>query len=86
MKVVDRQSFSDVYPAGSYRFKVSVSTAARGWAAVLILPTGSGQGVQPDVISARRVGPGRWKQHQMGNGGGCHMPDRVRRDLGLYCY
>jgi hypothetical protein len=87
MRGADVRDYGGSYPDGSYYYTVRVATAARGWAAVRILPTRAGRGlVQPDVISARRTGAGLWKRHQVGNGGGCRMPERVRRDLGLYCY
>jgi hypothetical protein len=75
-----------LYPPGSCRWVVRVSTARRGWAAVYIRPRRGQEGtVQPDVASLRRT-RGRWRVHQRGNGGGCGVPASVRRDLDLACY
>ena len=74
------------YPAGSCRFAVRISTVHRGWAAVYIRPrSGWENTVQSDVASMRRRS-GRWRQYQLGNGGGCGVPTDVRRDLMLACY
>lgn len=75
------------WPRGwAYRV-VWVSTVDSRWAEVEILPMrGHAHQVQQDVGSTYRLRSGRWVMHQAGNGGGCHMPARVRRDLRLACY
>lgn len=74
------------YRHGTYRRVVRVSTVSVAWAAVYIAPTrGHAREVQADVASFSRR-RGRWHLHQVGNGGGCHMPRAVRRDLRLACY
>lgn len=74
------------YPAGSCVVKVRVSTARRGWAAAYVRPVQPGSNtVQSDVASFRRVN-GRWRLHQVGNGGGCSVPRSVVKDLALACY
>jgi hypothetical protein len=71
------------------RFEIHVSTANENWAAVSILPAEWIEGcigfVQGDVISMHRVRE-KWRRHQYGNGGGCNMPARVRKDLRLHCW
>lgn len=74
------------YPPGYARLTVKVSTVSSAWAAVYIRARrGHANQVQPDVVSLQRQG-GRWAVHQQGNGGGCRMPARVKRDLRLACY
>jgi hypothetical protein len=74
------------YPAGSCKEVVRVSTARKGWSAVYISPTkGNENTVQSDVASLKRRN-GRWRVHQIGNGGGCGVPRAVARDLKLACY
>jgi hypothetical protein len=75
-----------LYPAGSCRLVVRVSTVRPGWAAVYLRPRrGYEDMVQRDVASVRRRN-GRWRAHQVGNGGGCGVPNGVKRDLRLACY
>jgi hypothetical protein len=74
------------YPAGTCHEVVRVSTARKGWSAVYIRPTrGNENAVQSDVASLKRRN-GRWRIHQLGNGGGCGVPASVARDLQLACY
>jgi hypothetical protein len=76
------------YPKGSYYLVVRVSTAhsKRRWAAVYIRPHFDYQDVvQQDVASVVRR-RGKWRAHQIGNGGGCGVRRAVRRDLKLDCY
>jgi hypothetical protein len=64
---------------------VRVSTVRHGWAAAYIRARLGHEGtVQPDVARVRRK-RGRWRVHQIGNGGGCGVPQAVRRDLRLRC-
>lgn len=74
------------YPAGTCHEVVRVATVRMGWSAVYIRPTrGNESAVQSDVASLKRRN-GRWRVHQLGNGGGCGVPRAVVRDLKLACY
>jgi hypothetical protein len=66
---------------GSCHRKIKVSTKQQTWAAAYI----SGSAVQGDVASLHRKHH-RWHVHQIGNGGGCGVPEDVAGDLKLACY
>jgi uncharacterized membrane protein len=75
----------DIYPAGSCRVRIKVSSENQSWAAAYILPTPGHEGtVQGDIVSLVRKHH-RWRVHQVGNGGGCDVPSPVVRDLHLFC-
>jgi excisionase family DNA binding protein len=74
------------YPAGWARLAIRVSTVDHRWAAVYIRATkGHFRQVQPDAASLYHTQSHGWVIHQIGNGGGCGLPRRVRADLQLYC-
>lgn len=66
---------------GSCHRKIKVSTKKQTWAAAYI----TGSGVQPAAASLHRKNH-RWRIHQIGNGGGCGVPDKVAADLKLACF
>jgi hypothetical protein len=75
------------YPPGWAHLTVRVSTVDSRWAAVHVLPNrGHTHQVQADVASMYHTRRHGWVVHQVGNGGGCGVPSRVRRDLHLACY
>jgi hypothetical protein len=76
------------YPLGTCQLNFRVSTVNRRWAAARIRPTSNGESnVMPQTISLRRVHPkaGRYEVMDTGNGGGCNVPRRPRKDLALIC-
>ena len=73
------------YPPGTCREAIVVSTAKRHWAVARIRPDVNGENtVEPEDISLR-LRAGAWSIHQIGNGGGCDVPRKARRDLHLLC-
>ncbi len=73
------------YPPGVCEATIRVSTRVKGWAAVRIRPLVNGESiVNPEDISLRRRGDG-WRIVVVGNGGGCGLPTKVKRDLHLIC-
>lgn len=75
----------DPYPDGTCKLVVRVATENQRWAAGYTEPTsGNGDIVQPDVASLFRSNHRR-HVHQVGNGGGCHVPPAVVEDLHLFC-
>lgn len=82
-----KQNACRFYPAGHCSELVRISTVRTSWAAVYVRPSRPAyrHEVQSDVGSLRRV-DGKWRLHQIGNGGGCGVPASVRRDLSLECY
>jgi hypothetical protein len=76
------------YPADTCQLNFRVSNVNRHWAAARIRPTVNGESsVLPQTISLRRKKKrgGRWEVMDPGNGGGCSVPKRPRRDLRLIC-
>jgi hypothetical protein len=76
------------YPADSCTLNMRVSTVNRRWASAKIRPTVNGESqVPPQTISLRRVHKkkGRYEVMDPGNGGGCSVPRKPRKDLGLVC-
>lgn len=71
----------DLFPGASCNRKLRVSTKSQRWAAAYI----DGKDVQPAVASLERSNH-RWKIHQIGNGGGCDVPEKVVKDLHLACF
>jgi hypothetical protein len=85
LRAVEQRGGCSAYPPGSCHMVVRVSTVRHGWAAADIWARPGREGtVQPDVASVRHK-RGRWRVHQIGNGGGCGVPQAVRRDLRLRC-
>jgi hypothetical protein len=82
----DVQSIGASLPAGCYQYEATAATRFPNWGTVALVgvPPRCGASLS-DVISVHKV-HGHWVRHQYGNGGGCHMPRRVRRDLRLACY
>jgi hypothetical protein len=77
---------ASLYPAGICREAIVISTAKRHWAVARIRPEENGENtVRPEDISLHLRG-GVWSVHQVGNGGGCHVPRKARRDLHLLCF
>lgn len=74
-----------LYPAGTCRTFIRVSTVSPAWAAFYIRQRGRHSKVQPDVASFHHGRRG-WHVHQVGNGGGCDMPRAAKRDLNLFCF
>jgi hypothetical protein len=73
------------YPPGTCREVIIVSTAKHHWAVARIRPDVNGENtVEPEDISLR-LRAGVWSIHQVGNGGGCDVPRKARRDLHLLC-
>lgn len=73
------------YPPGVCKQAIRVSTKRVGWAAVRIRPEVNGESiVNPQDISLRHRGE-RWRIIEVGNGGGCGLPRKVKRDLHLIC-
>ena len=77
----------DAYRTGRCVEIVRVSTVRSSWSAVYIRPARRAYRaeVQSGDASVHRV-DGKWRLHQLGNGGGCGVPASVRRDLSLKCY
>jgi hypothetical protein len=76
------------YPPGSCQLNFRVSTVNGRWAAARIRPAENGEStVMPQTISLRRVHKktGRYEVMDTGNGGGCSVPRRPRKDLALIC-
>ena len=76
------------YPPESCQINFRVSTVNRRWASAKIRPMANGESqVMPQTISLRRVHPkgGRYEVMDPGNGGGCSVPRKPRKDLGLIC-
>jgi hypothetical protein len=76
------------YPVGSCQLNFRTSTVNVRWAAARIRPTDNGEtNVMPQTISLRRLHKrsGRYAVMDTGNGGGCNVPRRPRKDLGLIC-
>ncbi|MFN2612319.1 MAG: hypothetical protein ABR536_02990, partial [Solirubrobacterales bacterium] len=76
------------YPAGSCKITFSVSEVNPRWAAAKIRADANGENtVVPETISLHRKHPKGhfWTIHEVGNGGGCGVPRRPRRDLHLIC-
>lgn len=80
-QVLDRNGVSCAIWPGSCHRKIKVSTKLETWAAAYI----TGPQVQGDVASLHRKHH-KWHVHQVGNGGGCGVPRKVRKDLRLACY
>jgi hypothetical protein len=76
-----------VYPPGSCQTNVQISEINPNWGASYIGPQPGYEGeVQPDKASFRRSSSGRWTPVQVGNGGGCKVPQPIRDELKLDCY
>ncbi len=77
------------YPPGTCELKVAVSSRNKRWAVVRLRATANGETtVNPESISLHSKGQGkrkRWRVISVGNGGGCGVPRRIRRDLHLIC-
>ena len=83
IRALDDAGFScDVFPGSRCRRTIKVSTENERWAAGYIK---GGAEVQGGVASVKRKNH-RWRIHQVGNGGGCDMPNPVARDLRLECF
>jgi hypothetical protein len=80
-RVLERKGFDCSFVAGGCHRKIKVSTKLETWAAAYI----RGSGVQGAVASLHRKNH-KWRVHQIGNGGGCGVPRKVRKDLKLACY
>lgn len=87
-EVADAQGVScAAYPPGSCRTEIRVSQADPTWAALYIGPqTGYEGRVQSDSASFHRSPEGMWTVVQVGNGGGCQVPEPVRSELHLGCH
>jgi hypothetical protein len=76
------------YQPGSCKLNFRISDVNNRWAAARIRPDVTGENtVMPVTISLhreKRKGR-RWKVRDVGNGGGCDVPRRPRRDLNLIC-
>jgi len=80
--VLDRNGVScSAWPGLRCHRKIKISTKRQTWAAAYI----TGRQVQGDVASLHRKHH-KWRVHQIGNGGGCGVPSKVRADLKLACY
>lgn len=77
-----RGKFDCSLVAGKCTRKIRVSTKRQTWAAAYIKGSKT---VQGDVASLKKK-KGRWRIHQIGNGGGCDVPKKVVKDLNLACY
>lgn len=84
LRQFDRQPYYDGYGRECVAFAIRVSTVNAEWAALTIKPAKRRCRVQWDVESFHRTRG--WRSHQLGNGGGCRVPPRVRDDLRLACY
>jgi hypothetical protein len=74
------------YPTGWAHRSVRVSSVDSKWAAVFITANpGHHTRVQPDFASMYHTKHHGWVVHQLGNGGGCRMPAKIRIDLRLFC-
>lgn len=76
------------YPLGTCKIGFTVSDANPRWAVARIRADDNGENtVPPQTISLyRKHRRGHfWVINQAGNGGGCGVPKRPRRDLGLIC-
>jgi hypothetical protein len=76
------------YPAGTCQIHFRVSTVNSHWASAKVRPDLNGENiVKPLDIGLRRphLKGGAWEVKSIGNGGGCNVPKRPRRDLGLIC-
>jgi hypothetical protein len=73
------------YPPGTCRETIRVSTRNKRWAVVHIRPEENGETIVRAIdVSLHRDEAG-WRIHQVGNGGGCRVPRKPRRDLHLIC-
>lgn len=75
----------DIYPPGSCRLEIRISTENERWAGAYIRARHDDPQVQPEAGSLEHKHH-RWTVHQVGNGGGCNVPSRVAKDLHLECY
>ena len=76
------------YPAGTCQIHFRVSTVNSQWASAKVRPGLNGENtVKPLDVALRRPHHkgGAWEIKSIGNGGGCNVPPRPRRDLGLIC-
>lgn len=76
------------FPADSCKLGFAVSEANPRWAVAKIRPSVNGENtVAPETISLYRKNRAGhfWAVHEIGNGGGCNMPKRPRRDLHVIC-
>lgn len=66
---------------------VTVKISGDGeWAALFRGPKpGHESEVQPDMSSFKRI-EGYWQAFQIGNGGGCEVPEHIVTELGLDCF
>ena len=80
-RALEREGFDCSFVSGGCHRKIKVSTKKQTWAAAYI----SGSAVQPTSASIQRKHHS-WHVHQIGNGGGCGVPKKVRNDLKLACY
>lgn len=75
-----------IYRPGSCQVEVRISKIDPSWGASYIGPRPGYNGeVQPDKASFRRSSAGQWKVVQIGNGGGCEVPQPIRDELNLGC-
>lgn len=75
------------YPPGSCQTKAQISEIDPNWGASYIGPKPGYEGeIQPDKASFRRSSSGQWMPVQVGNGGGCKVPQPIRDELNLDCY
>jgi hypothetical protein len=77
------------YPADTCILKVFVSTRNKRWAVARVRATINGESfVQPEDISLHSKGKRKrkhWRVVSIGHGGGCGVPQKIRRDLHLIC-
>ena len=76
------------YPPGTCQIHFRVSTVNSRWASAKVRPDVNGESiVAPRSMALRRPHRkgGGWELKSIDNGGGCNMPKRPRRDLGLIC-
>lgn len=86
--VADEQGVScGAYPPGSCRTEIRISDADPNWAALYIGPQlGYESRVQSDSASFHMDPDGTWTVVQVGNGGGCKVPEPVKSELHLACH
>jgi hypothetical protein len=76
------------YQPGTCQIHFRISTVNSRWASAKIRPDLNGENtVKPVDVGLRRPHRkgGAWEVKSVGNGGGCNVPHRPRRDLGLIC-
>lgn len=73
------------YPPGICRETIRISTRNKRWAVDHIRPEENGENIVQAIDISLHRGEAGWRIHQVGNGGGCGVPRKPRRDLHLIC-